>query len=70
MHYKIFNTLLLCFILINCSKKEEETLSTPQEFDNEISVDDDYYFEKNIYQCFADCSAILFRLIFTRKTRV
>ena len=50
MHYKIFNILLLCFILINCSKKEEETLSTPQEFDNEISVDDDYYFEKNIYQ--------------------
>ena len=49
MHHKIFNILLLCFILINCSKKEEETLSTAQEFDNEISVDDDYYFEKNIY---------------------
>ena len=50
MHYKIFNILLLCFIVINCSKKQEETLSIPQEFDNEISVDDDYYFEKNIYQ--------------------
>ena len=50
MHYKIFNILLLCFIVINCSKKQEETLSTPQEFDSEISVDDDYYFEKNIYQ--------------------
>ena len=50
MHYKIFNILLLCFIVINCSKKQEETLSTSQEFDNEISVDDDYYFEKNIYQ--------------------
>ena len=50
MHYKIFNILLLCFIIINCSKKQEETLSIPQEFDNEISVDDDYYFEKNIYQ--------------------
>ena len=50
MHYKIFNILLLCFIVINCSKKQEETLSIPLEFDNEISVDDDYYFEKNIYQ--------------------
>jgi len=50
MHHKIFNILLLCFIVLNCSKTQEEILQPSQEFDNQISVDDDYYFEKNIYQ--------------------
>ncbi|HIF30004.1 MAG TPA: MBL fold metallo-hydrolase [Candidatus Marinimicrobia bacterium] len=50
MHHKIFNILLLCFIVLNCSKTQEETLQPSQEFDTQISVDDDYYFEKNIYQ--------------------
>ena len=50
MHYKIFNILLICLIVLNCSKTEKETLQSSQEFDNQIGVDDDYYFEKNIYQ--------------------
>ena len=69
MHHKIFNILLLCFIVLNCSKTQEEILQPSQEslvdslkatntsfeewfskVDDQISVDDDYYFEKDIYQ--------------------
>ena len=69
MHYKIIQILLLCFIILNCSKTEDKTIQLSQEFlvdslkatntsfeewfskvDDQISVDDDYYFEKDIYQ--------------------
>ena len=50
MHYKIFNILLVCFTLLNCSKTEKETIQSFEEFDQEIKTDNEYYFEQDIYQ--------------------
>lgn len=50
VHYKIIHILLLCSVVLNCSKIEKESTQLHQEFDNQINIDDDYYFEKDIYQ--------------------
>ncbi|MDG2287846.1 MAG: MBL fold metallo-hydrolase, partial [Candidatus Marinimicrobia bacterium] len=69
MPYKIFQLIILCVLILNCSNEKKEISDISQEslvdslkatntsfeewfseVDDQIGVDDDYYFEKNIYQ--------------------
>ena len=50
MPYKIFQLIILCAFILNCSEEKKEISDSSQDFNHEIKVDDEYYFEKDIYQ--------------------
>ena len=50
MPYKILQLIILCAFILNCSEEKKEISDNSQDFDQEIKVDDEYYFEKDIYQ--------------------
>ena len=70
MPYKIFQLIILCVLILNCSNEKKEISDISQEslvdslkttntsfeewfseVDDQIGVDDDYYFEKNMSPC-------------------
>ena len=40
----------MLFIIVACSDNAKEEKNTSEPFSNEIHIDDDFYFEKGIYQ--------------------
>ena len=47
MPYKIFQLIILCAFILNCSEEKKEISDSSQDFNHEIKVDDEYYFEEH-----------------------
>tara|TARA_Y100000389_G_scaffold146987_1_gene145822 strand:+ start:525 stop:2237 length:1713 start_codon:yes stop_codon:yes gene_type:complete len=50
MSYKKYILFLLYCLTLSCSNSDDKTNTLDENFDKKISVDSDYYFEKDIYQ--------------------